>query len=134
DFSGIADYRMIDELGGIQWPYPEESQPEESQRRLFADGRFYHADGRAKFIFEASRPMSELPNKEYPLILLTDRGSVSQWHTQTRTNKSAVLRKLYPANLYVEINPHDARALGVKPNEVVYVESQRGSIQAKVFI
>jgi assimilatory nitrate reductase catalytic subunit len=134
DISGIADYQMLDERGGIQWPYPEESPSDEPQRRLFSDGRFYHADGRAKFIFEASRPMPEPPNKAYPFLLLTGRGSVSQWHTQTRTKKSPVLRKLYPANVYVEINPADARALGIKPNEVVHVESQRGSITAKAFI
>ena len=42
------------------------------------------------------------------MILLTGRGSAAQWHTQTRTAKSAVLRKLYPSEIYVEINPHDA--------------------------
>jgi assimilatory nitrate reductase catalytic subunit len=134
DFTGIDDYRMLDERGGIQWPYPADDRPSEPQRRLFADGRFCHADGRAKFIFESPRPLREPPNARYPLFLLTGRGSVSQWHTQTRTKKSAVLRKLYPQNVYVEINPADAQRLGVAPWEWVHVESQRGRIEARAFV
>lgn len=134
DFSGIRDYRMLDEQGGVQWPYPANDPPAERERRLFADGRFYHADNRARFVFEASRPMREPPNEKYPLLLLTGRGSAAQWHTQTRTKKSAVLRKLYPENLYVEINPADADRLGVRPHEWVFVESQRGSVRARAFV
>ena len=52
--------------------------------------------------------MPEPPDEQYPLLLLTGRGSVSQWHTQTRTRQSAVLRKLYPGEAYVEIHPDDA--------------------------
>jgi assimilatory nitrate reductase catalytic subunit len=105
-----------------------------TERRLFEDGRFYHTDGRAKFIFELPRPMPEPPNEKFPLVLLTGRGSAAQWHTQTRTAKSAVLRKLYPETIYVEINPADAREIGFGPNELVVVESQRARIHAKAFI
>jgi assimilatory nitrate reductase catalytic subunit len=66
--------------------------------------------------------------------LLTGRGTASQWHTQSRTSKSAVLRKLYPAAVYVEINPADARRANIRPNERVIVQSQRGSITAKAFV
>ena len=68
------------------------------------------------------------------MLLLTGRGTASQWHTQTRTSKSAVLRKLYPAEIYVEINPTDARRIGIKPEQRVVVESQRGSLVARAFI
>ena len=78
--------------------------------------------------------MPEPPNEKYPLLLLTGRGTASQWHTQTRTSKSAVLRQLYPRDVYVEINPADARRANVKPNDRVVVESQRGSIVAKAFV
>jgi assimilatory nitrate reductase catalytic subunit len=134
DFSGIRDYAMLDACGGIQWPYPEENPPVEQQRRLFEDGRYYHADCRAKFLFEPPRPLTEPPTDKYPLVLLTGRGSASQWHTQTRTSKSAVLRKLYPAGVYAEINPADAAANGIRPGDEVIVESQRGHIAAKAFI
>jgi assimilatory nitrate reductase catalytic subunit len=134
DISGIDGFCMIDESGGIQWPYPAENPPADPERRLFADGRFYHADGRARFIFEPPRQMPEPPSPNYPFILLTGRGSASQWHTQTRTGKSPVLRKLYPESIYVEINPADARQLGIRPDGWVIVTSQRGSIRAKAFI
>ncbi|HEY2416167.1 MAG TPA: molybdopterin oxidoreductase family protein, partial [Pirellulaceae bacterium] len=136
DISGIADYQMLDERGGIQWPYPSEAgfQPADNQRRLFEDGHFYHSDGRARFIFEQPAKLPEPPSDRYPLLLLTGRGTAAQWHTQTRTSKSAVLRKLYPAEVYVEINPADARRLGIKPEQRVVVESQRGSLVARAFV
>ena len=137
DITGIEDYRMIDECGGIQWPAKSgewRGESGEQERRLFADGRFYHPDGRAKFLFEAPRPMPEPASAKYPFVLLTGRGSASQWHTQTRTGKSEVLRKLYPQQLYVEINPNDARSLGIRPNEIVSVESQRGRVNAQAFV
>ena len=150
DITGINDYRMLDEMGGIQWPFvktagpvptgrssdtrPVRTGPTSSQRRLFEDGRFYHADGRAKFLFEDPRPMPEPPSDQFPLVLLTGRGTASQWHTQTRTSKSAVLKKLYPAKLYVEINPSDARKRGIKPQDTVIVMSQRGRVHASAFV
>jgi anaerobic selenocysteine-containing dehydrogenase len=69
-----------------------------------------------------------------PLILLTGRGSSSQWHTQTRTSKSAILRTLYPDKPYVEISPADAAALGVAPDEWVLVASARGEMEARAYV
>ncbi len=148
DITGIRDYRMIDGHGGIQWPFAESDQDDagdevrqseanaktENQRRLFEDARFYHADGRARFIFESPREMPEPPGKRYPYLLLTGRGTAAQWHTQTRTSKSAVLRQLGPEQVYVEINPQDARREGIRPNQDVIVESQRGRLRAKAFV
>ena len=99
--------RCSTDSGGIQWPYPAGSRDagrelgnwtrtHPRERRLFEDGQFYHADGRARFICESPRAFPEQPNAKYPFVLLTGRGSAAQWHTQTRTAKSAVLRKLYP--------------------------------------
>lgn len=134
DITGMEDYAMIDQRGGIQWPLPEGLQEFDQQRRLFEDGRFYHADGKAKFIFETPRPLPESTDDEYPLTLLTGRGSASQWHTQTRTAKSAVLRKLYPEKIYLEIHPDDAKQLGVESGQQVSVRSRRGAITAKAFV
>jgi assimilatory nitrate reductase catalytic subunit len=118
----------------VQWPFPEGSESAERERRLFADGRFFHADGRAKFVIGDPRPLPESPCTEYPLLLLTGRGSAAQWHTQSRTRKSSVLRKLAPTGLHVEIHPDDAAQLGVEPNTDVRVESRRGSIVARALI
>ena len=75
DINGIEDYRHLDASGGIQWPWPMQKQGLDSgvlglgtngtepqtpdaiphppsERRLFADGKFFHADGKAKFLFD----------------------------------------------------------------------------------
>jgi ferredoxin-nitrate reductase len=103
-------------------------------RRLFADGKFFTPDGQARFFFDAPRPMPELPDREFPFILLTGRGSSAQWHTGSRTDKSAVLRKLAPTVLTVEINPFDAKRLKVAAGETVRVRSRRGALEAIAFV
>ena len=134
DISGIRDYRSLDRAGGVQWPYPEHDADPAPQRRLFADGRFHHPDGRARFLFENPRPIAEDADDEYPFLLLTGRGSASQWHTQTRTAKSDVLRKLVPPGTPLEIHPHDAAALGIDSGRPVVVESRRGRMSATAFV
>lgn len=134
DFSGIDDYLHLDAAGGIQWPFPAGTLDTQPERRLFADGRFFHADGRAKLLFDDPRRLPEEPSDEYPLILLTGRGSASQWHTQTRTGKSDVLRKLSPLEPFVEVNPDDARNLRIRPGEIVAISSQRGRATAKAVL
>jgi anaerobic selenocysteine-containing dehydrogenase len=135
DISGVTDYDMLDRQHGIQWPFPRGmAQVPAPERRLFAEGRFFHADGLARFVWEAPRPLPEQPDDEYPLLLLTGRGSASQWHTQTRTAKSDVLRKLYPKHLHVEINPADAARVAVLPDHWVTVSSRRGRVKARAFV
>lgn len=132
DISAITGYRMIDDLGGVQWPCRAQDLAEieeNNQRRLFADGKFYHPDQKAKFIFAEPTPVVEPVDEEYPMVLLTGRGSSAQWHTESRTKKSAVLRKLHPADIYVEIHPDDAERLGITPNSKVRVKSRRADLE-----
>jgi assimilatory nitrate reductase catalytic subunit len=124
---------MLDRCGGIQWPFPAGAELK-TERRLFEDGKFYHPDGKARFVFEPSRPPREEPDEEFPFILLTGRGTSAQWHTQTRTSKSAVLRKLYPKEVYIEINPADADELNIESGEIIQISSRRGAIRAKVLV
>lgn len=137
DISGIKNYQQIDAQGGIQWPcLPQDvaGLNKDNQRRLFGDGRFYHTNQRAKFIFADPQQVAEPTDKDFPMILLTGRGSSAQWHTQTRTKKSAVLRKLYPQSIYVEIHPDDADDLGIKPNDLVLVKSRRAGVTATALV
>ena len=138
DISGIDGYQQIDRSGGVQWPWTAEDardgvQPSQ-QRRLLADGRYWHRDGRARLMIDDITPMAETPDDEYPIILLTGRGTVSQWHTQTRTSKSPVLRKLYPNQPYVEIHSTDAAALGVSNGQKVLIRSRRGQAIANACV
>jgi len=133
DVTGIRDHAHLATAGGIQWPYPEHmrsDQTPEAERRLFADGVFFTPDGRARFLFDAPRPMAEPPCAEYPFLLNTGRGSSAQWHTGSRTDKSDVLRKLAPRSLIVELHPADAARLGIADASPVLVCSRRGEARA----
>jgi len=139
DITGIRDYRHLDQAGGIQWPLLEAlvdapTQPASCERRLFEDGKFFTPDGRARFIFEMPRPVPEPVDAAHPFTLLTGRGTSAQWHTNTRTGKSSVLRRLYPHRAYVEINPLDARRLRIAPNQKVEITSRRGSMVATALV
>ena len=144
DITGIEGYAHIDRCGGIQWPWSREQAAEslqlnqknepEQERRLFADAKFYHSDERARLIVAEPGKMPEVPNEEYPLILLTGRGTVSQWHTQTRTEKSPILRKLYPNDPIVEVHPDDADGCGISNGEWVEIASRRGSAVARAWL
>ncbi len=140
DISGIEGYDHIDQNGGIQWPYPkgmkdENLHQEKNQRRLFSDGKFYRANQKALFLFaKPAESLAEEPCSKYPFILLTGRGTSSQWHTQSRTGKSDILKKLYPSEIYVEIHPEDAKRLEVNDQETVEILSRRGKLKAKVFV
>jgi anaerobic selenocysteine-containing dehydrogenase len=139
DFSGIRDYVHIDMRGGIQWPCrPGHPEDEAQERRLFAqdsnNGRFFTPNGKANLLFDPVRPPSEPTDAAYPFTLLTGRGTSAQWHTNTRTAKSAVLRKLYPADCYVEVHAGDADRLGIVPEEWIRVRTRRGSLRARAFV
>jgi anaerobic selenocysteine-containing dehydrogenase len=101
---------------------------------LFEDGRYFTDDGKARFFFTDPKPVPESTSAQFPLLLLTGRGSSSQWHTQTRTKRSPVLEKLSPSELYVEVSPVDARSLGIRPDELVSVSSQRATIRARAHV
>lgn len=134
DFSAIDDYMMIENNGGIQWPFTEKDDAKNSQRRLFEDGTFFTENNKAKLIFENPRTVAELPDEEFPFYLITGRGTSSQWHTQTRTAKSVILKKLYPETVYAEINISDAHRLKIKHNKWITVSSRRGEIIVRAFV
>jgi assimilatory nitrate reductase catalytic subunit len=136
DFSGIPDYPFLERHGGVQWPFPPGTPaPRDpggsTQRRLFTDGRFYTPSGAARFVVAEPTVAREKLSDRFPLVLLTGRGSSSEWHTGTRTAKSAVLRSLVPSEPFVEVHPDDATARGIDPHAWVTVRSRRGSMRAR---
>ena len=123
---------MLERLGGIQWPLPEAASGRSTSASggCSTDGRFFHADGKARFLFEEPRPVPEVASRRYPLTLLTGRGSSSQWHTQTRTEQ---VRRAAPdctrRRAYVEISPSGRRSSSAsRPDDWVIVESRRGDM------
>ncbi len=137
DLTGIRDYAHLDAAGGIQWPWSEDDavagEPE-TERRLFAEGIFPTPDGRARFLVDDPRPVAEPIRPKRPLVLLTGRGSSSQWHTQTRTRRSRTLERLVPQRLWVEVHPDDAERYGIGPEAPCEVASARGAIRAHAFV
>ena len=138
DITGIRDYAHLDEQGGIQWPMAISNLKSETsnhrERRLFEDGKFYTSNGKAKLLFSPPADSPEPADAIYPFVLLTGRGTSSQWHTLTRTGKSDILNKLCPVEAYVEMNCDDAAALGLKQNDSVVIRSRRAKMRAWVYI
>lgn len=134
DFSGIANYSMLAESGGVQWPLIEGNDNFEKERRLFENGVFFHKDGKAKFIFEQLVDPLEIPDTTYPFVLLTGRGSLAQWHTLTRSDKAPILKRMSPSPDYIEISSYDAEKLGVNMNDWLIVSSRRGETRVRAKI
>ncbi|MEN8694173.1 MAG: nitrate reductase [Akkermansiaceae bacterium] len=134
DITGILGYQHLDEQGGIQWPLPKETSSSSQERRLFENKKFFTPNQRAKFLFDPPSPLPEPTCYDYPFTLLTGRGTSAQWHTQSRTNKSAVLRKLYPKELLIDLHPADAASLNIADRDALSVSSRRGTITAKAHL
>jgi formate dehydrogenase major subunit len=113
---------------GKLYPCPE---PEKSDGTIvmFGDG-FPTADGRAKFVPADHTGADELPDAEYPLILVTGR-VLEHWHTGVMTRRSHTLDAREP-EAFVEIHPDDCAKLGVDTGRMVTVSSRRGTISLKV--
>ncbi|HEY6340494.1 MAG TPA: molybdopterin-dependent oxidoreductase [Bryobacteraceae bacterium] len=124
DYSGIS-YESLAEKGAIQWPCVEGGSPEP---RLYSDGRFPTPDGRAKLVATHWAPFPEQPGREFPLILNTGR-TVEHWHTRTKTREAPILEHLSP-RAWLEMNPRDAKLLGLRSHDLVDVVSQRGRVHA----
>jgi assimilatory nitrate reductase catalytic subunit len=126
DYSGMT-YEAIEQHGGIQWPFPLGASDPEASRRLYTDGRFQTDDGRARLIPVSWEPFPEQPTSSFPLVLNTGR-TVEHWHTRTKTGKVPILEHLSP-HAWVDMNPRDGRALGLKAQDRVDVVSRRGRVR-----
>ena len=122
DYSGIG-FEMLASRGAVQWPLPEGG---ESAAHLYSDGKFQTPDGRAKLVAAHWEPFPEQPNREFPLILNTGR-TVEHWHTRTKTREAPILEHLSP-RAWLEMNPRDAKQLGLRSHQRVDVVSQRGRV------
>ena len=129
DIGGLAGMRRsdYDALAPVQWPV---RRPGERTQRLFGDGRFAHPDGRARFVPTRARLPANLPDGEFPLVLNTGRVR-DQWHTMTRTGRSARLAEHVPEP-YIDMHPQDALLCGVKEGELARMHSDWGASVARV--
>lgn len=132
DISAFADItpNEYEQFQPVQWPVNETWT--QGRARFFADGQFFTASGKAQFISVTPRPPVNKPTSDYPLILNTGRLR-DQWHTMTRTALASKLNQHKPEP-FVEIHPADALFYGVVANTLVIVDSQWGSMLARVQI
>jgi assimilatory nitrate reductase catalytic subunit len=126
DYSGMT-YAAIEQHGGIQWPFPAGATDPSRTRRLYEDGAFETEERTARLLTTTWEPYPEQPTADFPLVLNTGR-TVEHWHTRTKTGQVPILERLSP-HAWLEMNPRDARALGLRPQDRVTVVSRRGSIQ-----
>jgi assimilatory nitrate reductase catalytic subunit len=75
---------------------------------------------------------ANLPDPAYPLVLNTGRIR-DQWHTMTRTGKTARLTNHAPEP-YAELNPQDAARFAIQDGTLVRIESRFGQalVRARV--
>ncbi|MBD8894249.1 molybdopterin-dependent oxidoreductase [Labrenzia suaedae] len=125
DIGAMADLSAgaYEELPPFQWPARAGQSLHDS--RFFARGGFFTPDRKARFI--AVTPI-ELRKRErkYPFVLNTGRIR-DQWHTMTRTGKTARLTS-HIAEPFAEIHPEDAAALGLRDASLVEVKSSYGAV------
>jgi formate dehydrogenase alpha subunit len=121
-YGGIYYDRI--EKDGLHWPCPNRAHPGTA---------YLHKDrfNRGLGLFHAIEylPPEELPDKEYPYMLTTGRIYV-HYHTGTMTRRSPSLNKEVEEG-FAEINPRQAKELGIIQGERIKVLSRRGEIEIK---
>jgi assimilatory nitrate reductase catalytic subunit len=126
DITGMS-YAAL-EASPLQWPMrPGEAQ---GKARLYEDGVFPTADGKARFAALAWKPVAEPRDARYPFSLGTGRLR-DHWHGMSRTG---TLGRLFGhvAEPAVQMNLQDMQRRGLKDGELVHVTSRRGSIVVPV--
>jgi nitrate reductase NapA len=126
---------------GLQWPYTEgrptrwrystTDDPAADAARGAVD--FYgHPDHRAWIWLRPHEAAAEAPDRSYPFWLTTG-GVLEQWGTGTMTQRIPALHRALP-NAWVELNPEDARTLGIRNRERVRLVSRRGALDIEARI
>ena len=127
DITGLS-YQLLETLGPQQWPMPEGAK--QGQPRLYEDGRFPTASGRAKFAALRYEPVAEQRDQRFPFSFNTGRLR-DQWHGMSRTG---TLGRLFGhvAEPALEMNPEDMARLSLAEGDLVQVVSRRGQLIAPV--
>ncbi len=124
---GGMSYARLEEMGGIQWPCPDEN----SDGELFLHGRLWErpmTTTRAPFIkVDHAGPVDELTD-EFPMRLTTGR-RLDSYNTGVQSGRYASPRRIAGV---LDISPEDGARLGVAEGDMVQVSSRRGSLEAPV--
>ncbi|MBU2703108.1 formate dehydrogenase major subunit [Sporomusaceae bacterium BoRhaA] len=124
-----ATYQRLEELGGIQWPCPDEKHP--GTPYLYSGNRFNTVNGKGKLFAVDWRPPLESPDQEYPFILCTVR-EISHYSVRTMTGNCVALQQLADEPGHVQMSIEDSEKLGVEDQELVWVSSRRGRVISRI--
>jgi assimilatory nitrate reductase catalytic subunit len=126
DITGMS-YALL-EAAPLQWPMA--SGQSQGKVRLYEDGIFPTADGRARFANTVYQPVAEPRESRFPFSLTTGRLR-DQWHGMSRTG---TLGRLFGhvAEPCVQMNPQDMARRTLNEGDLVHVTSKRGSIVVPV--
>ncbi|MBU2957667.1 molybdopterin-dependent oxidoreductase [Paracoccus sp. 1_MG-2023] len=122
DISGLAGTDDADyaAFAPQRWPVTASRQG----GRFFADGRFFHPDGKARLLPVTCRGPAEPVTPDLPFRMNTGRIR-DQWHTMTRSGLSPRL-SAHLAEPFVEIHPRDAADLGIGTADLVRIANPGG--------
>jgi assimilatory nitrate reductase catalytic subunit len=122
DITGLT-YAKIEQTPQ-QWPFKQGDAV--GKARLYEDGIFPTADGKANFVNTVYKPTSEQRESRYPFSLNTGRLR-DQWHGMSRTG---TLGRLFGhvAEPSVQMNRQDMTRRLLSEGDLVHVTSKRGSI------
>lgn len=124
-YHGITYARIEDT--GLQWPCPDTDHP--GTPVLYTAG---FPGRRALFSAVDAAAPAEEPDRDYPFMLTTGR-ILYHYHTATMSGRSHCLSSRAP-DVFIEVNPADARRLGIGHGSRVRVASRRGAIEAGVHV
>ena len=127
--AGISD-PQFEALAPTQWPV--RTQEKRRQRRFFADGGFFTADHKARFVAPEMPALHEPVSDEFPFRLNTGRVR-DQWHTMTRSGASPRLA-LHCPEPFVEVAPQDAQARGLVDGAFARVTTHHGAVVLRVVV
>ena len=125
-------WKRLEELGGIQWPCPDEDHPGTQilHTRLWKFDDPAAQGMKAPFSVVIDDPPVDLLDDEFPLRLTTGR-RLDSYNTGVQTGGySSPLRR--PETL--DISPEDAAGYGLVEGDLVRISSRRGSVSAPVHL
>ncbi|MDB5763837.1 MAG: nitrate reductase [Herminiimonas sp.] len=122
DITGLS-FRILEEQGPQQWPFPEGAVS--GKKRLYEDGIFPTASGRARFVNTVYKPVAEPVDARFPFKMTTGRQR-DQWHGMSRTGTVAQLFAHASEPAIVMFQADMDRRL-INDGDLVHVTSRRGS-------
>jgi assimilatory nitrate reductase catalytic subunit len=127
DITGLT-YALLESEGPQQWPYPQGAT--HGKQRLYGDGVFPTADGKARFVQIQHTPTADVVSTEFPISLLSGRMR-DHWHGMSRTGTVPRLFNLEDEPL-LAMHSCDMRHRSLEAGDLVKVTNGRGEMVVRI--